>query len=42
MDFLERAIRQGIQDTPQGHVDFIPFLGFDEAHLVEGLGVGGR
>ena len=38
--FLERIARQGIQDTPQGHVDFIPFLGFDKAHLVEGLGIG--
>ena len=34
--FLERITRQGIQNTPQGHVNFIPLLGFDKAHLVEG------
>ena len=37
---MERFARQSIQNIPQGHVDFIPFLGFDKAHLVEGLGVG--
>ena len=38
--FLECIAWQGIQDTPQSHVDFIPFLSFDKAHLVEGLGIG--
>ena len=44
--FPRTATRSGqrshrtIQNIPQGHVDFIPFLGFDKAHLVESLGVG--
>ena len=38
--FLEHIARQGIKDTPQGHVNFIPLLGFDKAHLVEDLGLG--
>ena len=38
--FLERIARQGIQNTPQGHVNFIPLPGFNKAHLVEGLGIG--
>ncbi|CAN4072843.1 ClpX-type ZB domain-containing protein, partial [Dysosmobacter welbionis] len=37
--FLECVIRQCVQNPPQGHVNFIPLLGFDKAHLVEGLGV---
>ena len=36
---MDRTVRECIQDTPQGHVNFIPFLGFDKAHLVEGLGI---
>ena len=36
--FWERAVRQSVQDTAQGHVNLVPFLRFDKAHPVEGLG----